>query len=100
MLTLELFFAGLKEILLHVGVATIMAALCVALAYISKRPACLWLAFVIVIFLFGELVGIHDEKLRVNAQQQVVEQSVNAAVAKTLTPRYKKSSDPWDKRSN
>jgi hypothetical protein len=100
--SIALFFAGVKEILLHVGVAGGAIALCLFLAYASPvgRKTCLWLAFVIGMFLFGEVMGIHDEKVRVNAQEQVVATTVDNAVAKTKTPRARKATDPWDKRSN
>lgn len=100
--SIELFFAGVKEILLHAGVAGGTIALCLFLAYASPvgRKTCLWLAFVIGMFLFGEIMGIHDEKVRANAQEQVVEQTVDNAVAKTQTQRAQKAKDPWDKRSN
>lgn len=100
--SIALFFAGVKEILLHVGVAGGAIALCLFLAYVSPvgRKTCLWLAFVIGMFLFGEVMGIHDEKVRTNAQEQVVATTVDNAVAKTKTPRSRRAADPWDSRSN
>lgn len=100
--SIMLLFAGVKEILLHVGVAGVMIALCLLLAYASPvgRKTCLWLAFVIAVFLFGEIVGIHDEKVRTNAQSQIVSTSVSKAVTETTTPAARGARDPWDQPTN
>lgn len=95
-----LLFAGVKNILLHVGLAGAMIALCLTLAYLSPvgRKTCLWLAFVIAVFVLGEVIGIHDEKVRVQAQQAVIERTVDKAVKKTEAQSSRRASDPWDKR--
>lgn len=95
-----LLFAGIKNILLHVGIASAMIALCLFLAYMSPigRKTCLWLAFVIGVFVVGETIGIHDEKVRVQAQQAVIESAVDKAVKKAESKASKSTPDPWDNR--
>jgi hypothetical protein len=97
-----LLFAGVKEILLHAGIAIAMISLCLLLAYASPvgRKTCLWLAFVVAVFLFGEIVGIHDEKVRSNAQSQIVSSGVSKAVIETETPKERNARDPWDSPAN
>lgn len=101
MLALELFFAGLKDIFLHLSIAGAAIALCLVLAYFSPvgRKACLYLAFAILLFVVGEVFGLKDEHARAIKQEAAVQTTVDKAVKKTETSRAKKSSDPWDNRN-
>lgn len=98
--TISLFFAGLGHVLAPLGAAGGMIAICLFLAYISPigRKTCLWLAFVISMFMAGMLTGIHSEKARVEAQQAVIESAVDKAVKKAESKASKSTADPWDNR--
>lgn len=95
-LALHLAFAGLAPMLAHLLLGAIGAAICVALGLYSPlaRKDCFMLAFVIIYGLAMEAVGIHDEKVRVAAQEQVIQQSVDKAVGKATTNG---GTDPWDR---
>ena len=97
MLTLlHLAVAGLAPMLFHLAVGAAAAALCVFLGLYSPlaRKDCFLLAFAIIYGLVMEAVGIHDEKVRTQAQEQIVQQSVDSAVQKAQKLQGK---DPWDR---
>ena len=93
---LHLALAGLAPMFWHLAFGAIGCAVCVALGLYAPlaRKDCFMLAFVIAYGLAMEALGIHDEKVRVAAQEQVIQQSVDSAVQKAQKLHGK---DPWDR---
>jgi len=96
----DVAFAGLGSILLHLGIAAGLMLLCVLGAIFSPvgKLDFIVAAVVVGLFLTAEGIGINLERKHVEAQQQVIQSTANAAVAKTQTPKAKKASDPWNRK--
>lgn len=80
------------------GIGIGLIILCLVGAWFSPlfKKDFLYAAVVIAVALFFETVGIKAEKARRDAQDQVITQTVNEAVAKSKTPEGRKQNDPYD----
>lgn len=90
---MSLFFAGLWPMIGHFGIGGVLVAGALAGAWFLPpfRKDFLWAAAVVVFALFFEGVGIHVEKARRDAQEQVIEKRVDDAVMNTEGKK-----DPFD----
>lgn len=96
--TVQLFFAGIWGIVWHWGLGVGGIILCLAAAYFSPigKKDFLYIALCIVVALVFEAIGIHDEKVHRDAQEQVISKKVSGVVAKTQTSQAAKRKDKWD----
>lgn len=97
---LDLVFAGLGDMAATLGICGLLIVVNLFLAWFSPIDKKLFLALaaLIAVGLTMEAIGIHQEHIRDLAQQRVIQQSVNSAVAHTQTPKAKSESDPWDRK--
>lgn len=90
---ISLFFAGLWPMLWHFGIGGVLVAGALAGAWFLPmfRRDFLWAAAIVVFALVFESIGIHTEKARRDAQEQVIEKRVDDAVKNTDGKK-----DPFD----
>lgn len=110
--SVQLWFAGVTQYVLHWGFFGCLAAGLVAAGVFSGvipvigpyltalRKDLYWAAFGCVLIMFGMYVGGKDAAGRCVAQQTVITKYVTKAVHKTTTPKSKAKVDRWDKPEN
>lgn len=96
--TIQLFFAGMWDMVWHYGLGIGLIILCVAGAFFSPlfKKDFLYAAVVIAVAMAFETMGVREEKVHCDAQQAVIEKTVTKVVAKTATPKAKTQKDKWD----
>lgn len=100
--TIDLFLGGLWSMVWHWGIGIGLIILLCAAAYFSPvfKKDFLYAALLVIVALFFEAVGIHDERARVAAQEKLIGQKVTSVVKDTTTPVSRGERDPYDSLKN
>lgn len=95
---IKLIFAGLWASIWHWGFIIGLLILCLLGAFFSPiaRKDFIWAAVTIVLCMLWAFIAVRDYKHHVEAQGQVVTDTVNSAVQYTGTPAAKRQKDRWD----
>lgn len=105
---LHLLFAGSSSLVWHWGLGIGIIILClaadIALGFIAVpfmstetlRKDLLWAAIVVAGLLFGEGIGVHDERARCEAKAAVIQSTVDSAVHNATKPGASGLRDRWD----
>lgn len=95
-------FAGLWGIIWHLGIALTVAILAGLAAWFSPVGKTLFAAICAasLAFVVGEAEGIKLQRIRNDAQAQVIQTDVDKVVTHTKTPKARKSKDKWDSPKN
>ena len=99
---IDLFFGGLWSMVWHWGIGIGLVILLCGAAFLSPvfKKDFLYAAGIVVVALFFEGVGIHDERARVAAQEKLINEKVTTVVQGTTTPSSRADKDPYDSLKN
>jgi hypothetical protein len=101
-LNMSLLLAGAWSMVWHWGVGVGLIIVFCAAAWFSPvfKKDFLYAALLVFVALFFESVGIRDERARVVAQEQVINNKVDDVVKGTQTPASRAAPDPYDSIKN
>ena len=94
-------FNGAWDLIWHQSLGVILIAGFLAAAYFSPvfKKDFFYAAIIVGVFLVAEDIGIHDEHKKVVAQEKVINTDVDKAVQHSVTPKARKSKDPWNNKN-
>lgn len=93
---------GLWPLIRDQGTGALLFLGLLAAAYFSPvfKKDLFYASLVVAAWMIAEDIGIHDERLRVQAQEQVINKKVDDVVRQSTTPRVRHQKDPWNDPKN